>query len=280
MKYTPTLEEARALASSGNVVPIYREVPADLETPVSAFLKVARGRHSFLLESVEGGERFGRYSFIGTEPYRVLRTGESAIGNETAGDPLVEIEDELRRFTPVRVDGLPRFHGGAVGYMAYECARYYEKLPVPDADPQGVPEAIFLFVDTLLVFDHLQHKIKVVSHARLDGDVEAAYRQATWKIEELVGRLARPLSKLPYDTSNTPRAERKFASNNTRWLVTRSASSSTSIAASFARKSASSISPCPFVSSRAPTSLMRFTSFVDCAICAISARSLPSRNFA
>jgi len=214
--YFPTLEQVKTMAGQGNVVPVYREVVADLETPVSAYLKVARGKHSFLLESVEGGERLARYSFIGTEPYRVLRTGESAALNETPGDPLAQIEDELRRFTPVPVEGLPRFHGGAVGYMAYECARFYEKLPVPDADPQGFPEAIFLFVDTLLVFDHIQHKIKVVSHARLDGDIEASYRQATWKIEELVGRLSRSLSKLPYDTVRASHGERTFQSNNTR----------------------------------------------------------------
>src|SRR3989304_972523 len=178
--YHPSLSDIQALAAAqpqANLAPVYRDVAADLETPVSAFLKVARGDHSFLLESVEGGERLARYSFIGTEPYRVLRTGENAALNETPGDPLAQIEDALRRFTPVPVEGLPRFHGGAVGYMAYECARYYEKLPVPDADPQGLPEAIFLFTDTLLVFDHLQHKIKVVSHARLDGDIDASYRQ-------------------------------------------------------------------------------------------------------
>ena len=176
---------------------------------------MARGKHSFLLESVEGGERLARYSFIGTEPYRVLRTGDNAIANETPGDPLLEIEDELRRLTPVPVDGLPRFHGGAVGYMAYECARYYEKLPMPESDPQGFPESIFLFCDTLLVFDHLQHNIKVVSHARLDGDIDAAYRQATWKIEELVRRLAQPLSRLPYDTTRKSGVARAFVSNNT-----------------------------------------------------------------
>jgi anthranilate synthase component 1 len=215
-QYLPSLDEAKALASQGNVVPVYREVMADLETPVSAYLKVARGKHSFLLESVEGGERLARYSFIGTEPYRVLRTGGNAVNNETPGDPLVQIEDELRRFKPVAVAGLPRFHGGAVGYMAYECARYYEKLPMPDADPQGFAEAIFLFTDTLLVFDHLQHKIKVVSHARLDGDIDASYRQATWKIEELVRRLEQPLSRLPYEVGggNGPR-DRAFVSNTT-----------------------------------------------------------------
>src|SRR5437763_4404770 len=117
--YHPSLGEVKALAAEGNIVPVYREVPADLETPVSAYLKIARGKHSFLLESVEGGERLARYSFIGTEPYRVLRTGQNAAANETSGDPLIEIEQELRRFNPVAVEGLPRFHGGAVGYMAY-----------------------------------------------------------------------------------------------------------------------------------------------------------------
>ena len=208
--YHPSLDEVKALAGRGNVVPIYRDVTADLETPVSAYLKVARGDYSFLLESVEGGERLARYSFIGTEPYRVLRAGQGG----ASGDPLIAIEDELRRFTPVRIEGLPRFHGGAVGYMAYECARYYEKLPMPDADPQGFPESIFLFTDTLLVFDHLQRNIKVVSHARLDGDIEASYRQATWKIEQLVARLSQPLMTLPYDAAGAE-SDRSMSSNNT-----------------------------------------------------------------
>jgi anthranilate synthase component 1 len=100
--------------------------------------------------------------------------------------------------------------------MAYEVARYYEKLPLPDADPQGFPESIFMFIDTLLVFDHLQHSIKVVSHARLDGDIEASYRQATWKIEELVARLAKPLARLPYTAEKPRRAgDHRFVSNNT-----------------------------------------------------------------
>ena len=197
--YTPSLDEARALASQGNLAPVYREVPADLETPVSVFLKVARGRHSFLLESVEGGERLARYSFIGTEPYRVLRSGANVARNEEPGDPLVPIEKELSRFQVAPVPGLPRFHGGAVGYMSYEAVRHFEPRVTPaEADPLGLPEAIFLFTDTLLVFDHLQHVIKVVAHLRLDGDIEAAYRQAVWRIDELVGRLSQPLASLPY----------------------------------------------------------------------------------
>ena len=197
--YTPTLEEAKALAAKGNLAPVYREVPADLETPVSAFLKVARGRHSFLLESVEGGERLARYSFIGTEPYRVLRSGPNAARNEEPGDPLLHIERELSRFHVAPVHGLPRFHGGAVGFLGYETVRHFEpRVPAADADPLGLPEAVFLFIDTLLVFDHLKHVIKVVANVRLDGDIDAAYRQAVWRIEELVGRLAKPLKALPY----------------------------------------------------------------------------------
>ncbi|MGH2609359.1 MAG: anthranilate synthase component I family protein, partial [Tepidiformaceae bacterium] len=215
---TPTMEEVREIAKrgEGNVVPVYREVIADMETPVSAYLKVARGEYSFLLESVEGGERLARFSFIGTQPYRVLRTGDNAEAGEIPGDPLVLIEEELKRFRPVKVPGLPRLTGGAVGYMAYEVARYYERLPMPEADPQGFPESIFLFTDTLLVFDHIQHAIKVVSHVRLDGDIEASYKQAAFRIDELVERLGQPLLRLPYEVKVPRSGNSRFESNNTK----------------------------------------------------------------
>ncbi|MBI3954289.1 MAG: anthranilate synthase component I [Chloroflexi bacterium] len=190
--YTPSLDQVRELAARGNLVPIYRELAADLETPVSAFLKVARGKHSFLLESVEGGERLARYSFIGTQPYKIIKTGPGQ--RQGAVDPLLLIERELRRYRPVPVPGLPRFLGGAVGFLAYEVTRYYEpRIPAPAADPLGLPESVFLFTDTLLVFDHLKHVIKVISHVRLDGDVEAAYAQAAGRIERLARRLQKPL---------------------------------------------------------------------------------------
>ena len=188
---TPSLDEFKQLAhhaareGRGNWAPLYREVLADLETPVSAFLKVKRGPYSFLLESVEGGERPGRYSFIGTEPYRVLRTPSGG-----AEDPLRLVEAELERFQLVPNPDLPPFGGGAVGYLSYEAIRHYEPRVQPaDRDPHGLPEALFQFVDTVLVFDHLKHVIKVVSHARLDGDPDAAYRQAEFRINELVDRL-------------------------------------------------------------------------------------------
>jgi len=196
--YHPTLAQVKALARHGNLVPIYREVAADLETPVSAYLKVAQGDHSFLLESVEGGERLARYSFIGTEPYRVVRLGPYRDPRE-GSDPLRAVEEELGRFRLAPVEGLPRFTGGAVGYLAYESIRHFEpRVPMAENDPLSLPEAIFMFVSTMLVFDHLKHTIKVVSHARLDGDIDAAYRQAAWRIDELVERLGQPLPSLPY----------------------------------------------------------------------------------
>ncbi|MFC2019681.1 anthranilate synthase component I [Chloroflexota bacterium] len=187
--YYPTLEEVKKYKDRGNIVPIYREIVADLETPVSAFLKINYGGHSFLLESVEGGQRLARYSFIGTEPYRVLTTRK-----EDETDPLPLISEELAKYQLVPVGELPRFCGGAVGYLAYEAVTRFEELPSPQSDPLGLPESLFMFVDTMLVFDHVTHKIKVLSHVHLDGDIEAAYQQAVERIERLVARLKQPLT--------------------------------------------------------------------------------------
>ncbi len=182
--YYPTLEEVKKLKRQGNLVPVYREIKADLDTPVSAYLKIARGDHSFLLESVEGGERLARYSFLGTEPATIISTG-----GDRAVDPLKLIEDAFKKYRPVPIEGLPRFHGGAVGYLSYEVARYFERLPSPDSDPVSLPESVMMLADTLLIFDHLTHTIKVVSHVHLDGDVESEYNKAVRKIDELAARL-------------------------------------------------------------------------------------------
>jgi anthranilate synthase component 1 len=199
--YHPTLDEVRQLKRHGNLVPVYREIVADLETPVSAYLKVARAPYSFLLESVEGGERLARYSFIGSEPYLVLK----ASGQET--DPLIAIQKELSKYRLVSLPNLPRFHGGAVGYLAYEVVGHFEELPSPDDDPLGLPESIFMFADTVLVFDHLTHRIKVVSHAHLDGDTEEAYRNAVERIDAVIDRLGQPVE---YE-SGAERAARTYS---------------------------------------------------------------------
>ena len=215
--YYPSLEEVKGMAGRGNLVPVYRSINADLETPVSAYLKVARPPYSFLLESVAGGERIGRYSFIGADPYRVIKTGPGQPDGQV--DPLTLVQAEMDQYKLVPVDDLPRFHGGAVGYLAYDTISYFEpRVPPMPADPQGLPESVFTFVDTLLVFDHLRHDIKVVSHVRLNGDIPSAYAQATAKIDDMVRRLAQPL-ELSQDLrgpSGIPAGDVEVRSNFTR----------------------------------------------------------------
>jgi anthranilate synthase component 1 len=191
--FTPTLDQVKALAEreNGNLVPIYAEIPAGLETPLSAYLKIVRGPYSFLLESVEGGERQARYTFIGTEPYKILKTGP---GTESGSiDPLLSVEKELSSYRTIPVKGLPRFLGGAIGYLAYECVRYFEpRVPAAIADPIAVPEAVLMFTDTVLIFDHMNSVIKVVSHVQTNGDIDTAYESAAERISELISRLKGP----------------------------------------------------------------------------------------
>ena len=197
--YTPDLPTFKKLAQGANLVPVYREISADLETPVSAYLKIARpgpGKqgYSFLLESVEGGENLARYSFIGAHPSHVIRTGPGQKDGET--DPLTLLRDRFAHIRHASLPGLPRFHGGAVGYISYDAIRYFEpRVPPLKGKGVGVPEAIFLFTDALLIFDHVRHTITVLSHAHIPagGDAEAAYKQAAETIEDLVRRLDGPL---------------------------------------------------------------------------------------
>ena len=195
--YNPTLDQVKEMVAEGNLIAVYREINADLETPVSAYLKIARPPYSFLLESIEGGERIARYSFIGTEPAKVIKTGPHETLKNV--DPLLQIEKELSRFTLARSSKLGRFNGGAVGYLSYESAMYFEQLPSPDEDALDIPESVFMMTSTFLIFDHLRHKIRVVSIMLLqimkdDGDgIESAYASAIKKIDDLVGRLDIPL---------------------------------------------------------------------------------------
>jgi len=195
--YYPDLKEYRKLKDQGRLVPVYREIATDGETPVSALLKIKRGDYAFLLESVEGGHDAG-YSFIGTEPYRVLTTRE---GDKT--NPLSSLAAELAKQQLVEIEGLPDFCGGAVGYLGYETVRRLEELPSPDSDPLFLPEAVFIFVDSLLIFDHANKKIKIFSLAPPDGD--DAYRAAIARIDELAERLKKPLNQ-PHPTPPQPKS--------------------------------------------------------------------------
>ncbi len=209
---TPSLEAVEKLVHERgvNCVPIFREVLADLETPVSAYLKVVgHERQGFLLESVEGGERVARYSFIGADPLCTLRLHSGIIQRVEAdgttserefADPLTALDAELGRYRTVAIPELPRFSGGAVGYLGYEAIRYFERLAVPEHDALNLPDGVFLLADALLVFDHVRRRVKVVAHVLPDttgGDVAAAYARAEAKIAELLARLRAPLVPAP-----------------------------------------------------------------------------------
>ena len=209
----PTLDEVKALAAAGggNLAPVYREVAADLETPVSAYLKVREGRYSFLLESVEGGERLARYSFIGANPYQVIRTGP---GEAYEGDPLKPLEEALAGLKAVEMPGLPRLTGGAVGYVSYEAIRHFEpRVPANEDDPVGIPEAMFLLCDSMVVFDHVRHTIRAVAHCRLDGDIEASYEEASRKIDRILERLSPPLALPVEEVAEVARVSAQGVSN-------------------------------------------------------------------
>ncbi|HEY7064013.1 MAG TPA: anthranilate synthase component I [Chloroflexota bacterium] len=224
LEVVPSRAEARRLAGQARLLPVYREILADVETPVSAYLKVARGAPSFLLESVEGGERLARYSIVGTEPRQQLDawpgrarlSGPDGVDERACDDPLALVDDWVGRHELVAVPGLPRFRGGAVGYLGYEMARCYERLPAPAADPLGLPLAHLALYDTLLVFDHLQRTIKVVTHVPLDGDVDAAYDAGLGRIDALVERLAAPLTVGSLPAGQAPAEPVPLASNMAR----------------------------------------------------------------
>jgi anthranilate synthase component 1 len=203
--YVPSLDEFRSKASQGNLIPVYREIMADLETPVSAFLKLDRGDFSFLLESVEGGEKWGRYCFLGSEPSIVFQSKGSRVEISRYGetevqegvDPLDALRQLMSAYHPVEVDGLPRFFGGAVGYLTYDMVRFFERLPDQTVDDLNVPDSMFMITDSMVIFDHMLQKIKVVSNALVDGPPEKAYEQAIARIEQLIARLRQAVPPRP-----------------------------------------------------------------------------------
>lgn len=204
-KTFPSRPEFLNLAKKGNLIPVYREILADLETPVSCFLKLGDDAYSYLLESVEGGEKMARYSYIGTAPSLVfeskgraisIRSGKTEKSFETAKDPLFELEKIIARFRQPAMKGLPPFTGGAVGYLGYDTVRFIEKIPDTNKDTLGVPDSLFLFTDTLVAFDHLNKKIKVICNAFIDDFKNAgeAYDSAVEKIEQIAAKLRLPIS--------------------------------------------------------------------------------------
>jgi anthranilate synthase component I len=215
------LDDFLAKASSGSTIGIYREILADMETPVSAFRKIADNEYAFLLESVEGGERLARYSFLGSGTNKVIRSknnnldvmknGSSYSVNIKSGKDMLDVlEDEFKQIKYISNPSLPKFCGGAVGYLGYDGVRFFEELPVLTDDDLNMPDCLFFFTDSLLIFDHVQHKIKIVVNAEIGDNPEEDYNNAIIKIEEIMQKLRKPY---PYHNNAAKESELEIKSN-------------------------------------------------------------------
>ncbi|MER3456942.1 MAG: anthranilate synthase component I [candidate division GAL15 bacterium] len=199
----PRAYEARL--QEGNVVPVSCEVVADLETPISAFLKLRDQPGAFLLESVEGGERLARYSFLGANPRRVItyRDGRVCVDRRILSGPLLErLRELLQPYRPVRDPGLPRFFGGLVGYWGYDLVRDWERLPDRPPDDLGIPTAELGLYDTVVCFDHVRRRLQVVACAFAEeAGAQGAYQDARERIHRILEHLQRPLEPAPSPTA-------------------------------------------------------------------------------
>lgn len=202
--YYPSHEEFIRLSQKGNLIPVYREILADMETPVSAFCKIDDHKSAFLLESIEGGEKWARYSFLGVGSGRIFRSRDNYFEVLENGDlkesgstqcPLEELKRFLSPYRPISLPGLPRFFGGAVGYLGYDMVRHVEVLPEINEAEIGTYDSCFIITETLLIFDNMQQKIKVISNVHLqeNHDPSHAYKLAKKRIDNLVDKLRSPL---------------------------------------------------------------------------------------
>jgi len=227
MQY-PDYETFSELAKQGNLIPIYREILADRITPVSALCNMSSEPYVFLLESVEGGEKWGRYTFLGSDPrvvFKIRGDGLTIQENGTVrslrhgGDPLKYLKEILNRYRPVFVEGLPRFYGGAVGFLGYDLVRFFERLPeLPKKNPE-IDDGVFLITDTILIFDNVRHTVKVVACAFTDGsrDLKEVYAEAGEKIAKMCRALEPTVSgdRNPEAAGSNGFGEDRFSANMT-----------------------------------------------------------------
>lgn len=202
IRFRPTFEEFEKLAQRGNTIPVYCQLLGDNLTPVTAFEAISEdSEHAFLLESVEGGEKIARYSFLAIDPHmtfeavreRITLHHQGGITEERSEDPLARLDELLASYRSVHLPNLPRFVGGAVGYAAYDMVRYYEPLPDSPEDDRKLPDLLFGLYDTMVVFDHVSKAILVISHAHVDMEgVRNGYDNACRRIENTVEKLTRP----------------------------------------------------------------------------------------
>ncbi|MBN2704425.1 MAG: anthranilate synthase component I [Pontiellaceae bacterium] len=218
MAVLPDRETFLEKAKQGNLVPVWKEILADQETPVSAYERVRsylrerdQASHTYLLESVEGGENIGRYSFIGGTPRTIIRAYGRRVEISTVGeepvviddiDPLDALKQHMEQFSPVVDDpSLPRFIGGAVGFLGYDMVSQFEpRVPVIANDEIGNPDMVFMVTDGLIIFDRVNHRLKIVANAHINGDPDAAYDQALAQIDELCEALKAPVERVLIDS--------------------------------------------------------------------------------
>ncbi|MBI5376772.1 MAG: anthranilate synthase component I [Candidatus Schekmanbacteria bacterium] len=204
--YYPDFKEFKKMTKMGNLIPVYTEIYADMETPVSAFIKIDDGKYSFLYESIEGGEKWARYSFLGTSPSLVFKCKgndvDITINGKTVrtgfvSDPLEILRGIMDNYSPVKVKGLPRFTGGAIGFLGYDFVRFFEKLPDTAQDTLDLRDAVFMLMDSIVIFDNLSHKMKIVANAHIpEGKTpESAYRDARKRIEGIIDKLKKSKSR-------------------------------------------------------------------------------------
>jgi len=226
MTHRPGFDTFRSLAQGHKFVPIYRQLVGDTLTPVTAYCKTLWGTSSFLFESVVGGERVGRYSFLGSDPFltisaygtRLVVTDGEKTEERKSADPLKDLEELLARYPSPHLPGLPRFVGGAVGYAGYDTVRYSERLPDAPPDDRGLPDMQFAFYDRMVLFDHINKTILVVAHARADGEhPQAEYESACRRVDELCRQLQRGQADLQLtDITLGGEPEKNWTSNFTR----------------------------------------------------------------
>jgi anthranilate synthase component I len=225
----PDWETFRKLANQGNLIPVYREILADAITPVSALLNLGSEPYVFLLESVEGGEKWGRYTFLGSAPRIIFRVrGAEVTIQENGsvrslrheGDPLKFLKEILGGYRPAPVAGLPRFYGGAVGFLGYDMVRFFERLPGMPKEDSEMDDAVFLITDTMLIFDNIRHTVKAVACAFTEGsgDLQKVYEEAVQKIDRMCQALERggQAEQSPKPPGNNAVREGRFSANMSR----------------------------------------------------------------
>ena len=211
-------------AATANVVPVWTEIVADGDTPISAFAKIGGEAPSFLLESAEQGDQVGRYSFLGAGARLMISARDKTVtviekgktrSFESTRDPLDELQEIMGRYRCAGGSHLPGFHGGVVGYLAYDCVRWFEPtIAPPPVDELGVPDMFFLLTGTVVIFDHRRRRLKIVANAFIEGsEAGPAYDAAAGEIETILDQLKRPISFPPIFTEFEP--QRGNAQSNT-----------------------------------------------------------------